>query len=258
MDLKLKDKHFIVTGATSGLGKGVATALLREGAGVIAVGRDEKKLSALHSAFPERVIPCKADVFVPGSIEIIGKAAQGIRPDGLLVNAAGPPAGSFLETNLEAWDKSYRELLRWKIEFVKTFLPSMLEVKYGRILFIESSSVKQPLENLVLSNSLRLAVVGFVKTLSQEIASSGVTLNILAPGFHDTPAVERLFVKRASSENISLEEARKRFESEIKMGRFGNRDDFGSLAAWLLSPFSGYITGQTISVDGGFIKGTMG
>lgn len=258
MDLELKDKHFIVTGATSGLGNGVATALLREGARVIAVGRDEKRLIALHAVYPEQVIPCKADVFEPEAIEIIRKATSSIRLAGMLVNAGGPPAGSFLETDMEAWDRSYRTLLRWKIEFVKTFLPSMLEAKYGRILFIESSSVKQPLENLVLSNSLRLAVVGFVKTLSQEIASSAVTLNILAPGFHDTPAVERLFVKRASNEKISLEEARRRYESEIKMGRFGNKDDFGSLGAWLLSPLSGYITGQTISVDGGFIKGTMG
>jgi len=100
--------------------------------------------------------------------------------------------------------------------------------------------------------------VGFVKTLSNEIANEGITLNIMAPGFHDTPAAQRLFVKRADVENITVEEAKKKYEKEIKVGRTGDTLDFGMLAAWILSPHSGYITGQTISVDGGVIKATMG
>lgn len=119
-------------------------------------------------------------------------------------------------------------------------------------------SVKQPVENLVLSNSLRLSVVGFVKTLSQEIADRGITLNILAPGYHDTQAMQRLFVKKSQVQNISVEEAGKQFEDEIKMGKMGNPDEFASLAIWLLSPHSRYITGQTISVDGGLIKSVFG
>ncbi len=177
---------------------------------------------------------------------------------GMLINAGGPPAKSFLETNVDDWDEAYNNILKWKVLITKTFLPKFIKQNYGRIVYIESSSVKQPIENLVLSNSLRLAVVGFVKTLSQEIAGKGVTLNILAPGFHNTPAAERLFVKRSEIENISIEEAKLKYESEIKVGRMGKADEFGSLAAWLLSPVSGYITGQTVSVDGGFIKCTMG
>ncbi len=144
------------------------------------------------------------------------------------------------------------------MEFTKTFLPVFEKQKYGRFVFIESSSVKQPVKDLVLSNSLRLAVVGFVKTLSQEVAHKGITLNILGPGFHNTPAAERLFVKRAQVDNISVEEAKAKYESEILVGRMGDVNDFGTLAAWLLSPVSAYITGQTISVDGGMIKGVMG
>jgi len=101
-------------------------------------------------------------------------------------------------------------------------------------------------------------VLGFVKTLSQEVAGTGITLNILAPGFHDTPAAQRLFVKRAEVEGLSVDEARRSYESEIPVNRMGDTREFGMLGAWLLSPHSGYITGQTITVDGGSVKGMFG
>lgn len=258
MDLKIKDELFIVAGAGSGLGRGVAQALLREGARIIAIGRDPSKLDNLAMEHPEQVEIYVADVFMSDGLDDLYSRVGDRKLSGMLVNAGGPPAKSFIETELADWDEAYNSLLRWKIKLIKMFLPRLISQEYGRIVLIESSAVKQPVENLVLSNSIRLAVVGFVKTLSQEVAGKGVTLNILAPGFHDTPAVERLFVKRSENEGITVEEARRRFEAEILMGRMGNPGDFGSLAAWLLSPLSGYITGQTISVDGGFIKGTMG
>ena len=118
--------------------------------------------------------------------------------------------------------------------------------------------MKQPIENLVLSNSLRLAVVGFVKTMSQEIASDGITANILAPGYHDTPAMQRLFEKKSLLLGITPEDSKTIFEKDITTGKLGNPEHLASLALWLLSPHAAYITGQTISVDGGFVKGTMG
>ncbi|NJK85940.1 MAG: SDR family NAD(P)-dependent oxidoreductase [Bacteroidales bacterium] len=136
--------------------------------------------------------------------------------DGILVNAGGPPAKSFHETTLEDWDEAYKKLLRWKVELVKSFLPGMMAQQYGRFLFIESAAIKQPLENLVLSTSLRLSVAGFVKTLSQEIPLSGITFNILAPGYHYTPAVERLVRKKSENENISFEEARMKMEMQCQ------------------------------------------
>ena len=129
---------------------------------------------------------------------------------------------------------------------------------YGRIVYIESSSVKQPLENLVLSNSLRLAVVGFAKTLSQEIAQTGITLNVMAPGSHDTPAIERIFAKKAAQTGLSPAETRQQGIQQIPVGALGQPEDFASLAAWLLSPSSRYITGQTITVDGGMVKSIFG
>lgn len=258
MDLGIKDKLFVVTGASAGLGKGVAEVLLYENASIIAVARDQSKLEELAMAFPGRVELLAGDVTQSDTIEKIVNRLKGRYLSGVLVNAGGPPAKSFIETSLADWDAAYQNLLRWKVELIKALLPVFRQQKYGRIVYVESYSVKQPVPNLVLSNSLRLAVVGFVKTLSQEVAGDGVTLNVLAPGFHDTAAAKRLFVKRSEVENISVEMAKQRYESEIIVGRLGDPTEFGMLAAWLLSPHSGYITGQTISADGGAIKGTMG
>lgn len=245
-------------GASSGLGKGVATNLLNDGAKVIAIGRDPAKLKALSIAFPGQVEPVSGNSFDPGFIEKIPGFIGDRYLSGLLVNAGGPPAGSFLETPLENWDQAYHHILRWKVQLTQTILPIFRKQRYGRILYIESVSVKQPVERLVLSNSLRMAVVGFVKTLSQEIAAEGITLNVLAPGFHDTPAAARLYKKRSEIEGISMEEAKQQYEHEIAVGRMGDTLEFGMLGAWLLSPHSGYITGQTFSVDGGSVKGMMG
>jgi len=258
MNLKIDGKLFLVSGATSGLGKGVAIALLKEGANIIAVARDERKLNDFVKGYPGQIEGFQGDITSAETIENVRISIGDRYLSGMLINAGGPPAKSFLETHIDDWDEAYKNILKWKVGITKAFLPKFLKQEYGRIVYIESSSVKQPIENLVLSNSLRLAVVGFAKTLSQEIADKGVTINIMAPGFHNTPAAERLFVKRSQIENISIEEAKSNFESEIKVGRMGDADEFGSLAAWFLSPLSGYITGQTISMDGGAIKGTMG
>lgn len=258
MDLQIKDKLFIVTGATSGLGNGVACALLAEGAKVIAVARNAEKLKNFTEEFSKLIEPLQGDITKSETIKKLKELVGDRYLNGLLINAGGPPAKSFLETDLSDWDEAYQNILKWKVEITKAFLPKFRSQKFGRIVYIESSSVKQPVENLVLSNSLRLAVVGFVKTLSNEIANEGITLSVMAPGFHDTPAAQRLFVKRSEVENISVEAAKKKYEAEIKVGRTGDTLEFGMMAAWLLSPHSGYVTGQTISVDGGVIKGTMG
>jgi 3-oxoacyl-[acyl-carrier protein] reductase len=125
------------------------------------------------------------------------------------------------------------------------------------MLFIESASVKQPLENLVLSNSLRVAVVGMMKTLSQEIAHSGVTLNVLGPGSHDTPAIERVYRKKSEQTGQDVAAVRQSAIAQIPVGFLGNAADFASLAVWLLSPHSRYLTGQTITADGGSVKGML-
>lgn len=257
MDLKIKDKLFIVTGATSGLGKSIALSLINEGANVIINARTEEKLLQIKNDFPDNVEIVCGDVTTDAIIsKIVLKIGQR-KLDGLVVNAGGPPPKSFVNTNMMDWDNAYNSLLRWKVKVAKELMPVFEKNEYGRIVFIESASVKQPINNLILSTSLRLAVVGFVKTLSTEIADKGITLNILAPGYHATPRMEQLFENKALLLGISPKEAQEDFEQEISVGRLGNPNDLASLATWLLSPNSGYVTGQTISIDGGLIKGTF-
>lgn len=258
MNLEINQSTFVVTGSTSGLGRAVAIKLLEEGAHLIINARGEDKLLELSGEYPGRVEILAGDITTDACISDLSRKLYGRKLHGMVINAAGPPVKSFQETEMEDWDQAYEKILRWKIKITKELLGIFTAQNYGRLLFIESASVKQPVENLILSNAMRLAVVGFIKTLSQEIAHLGITANILAPGYHATPAMERLLTHKALLLGISPDEAKVHFEKEIKTGHLGNPGDFGSLAAWLLSPHAGYITGQTIAVDGGLIKGTMG
>jgi len=257
MDLQLKEKLFLVGGATSGLGRAISELLINEGAKVIAIARTEANLLELQNSNEGLEI-------VVGDIteeEVLKKVLIkiGDRPlTGAIINSGGPPALAALDTKLSDWDSAYNTVLRWKIAMTQALLPNMMKQNYGRLLYIESVSVKQAVENLVLSNSMRLAVVGYVKTLSQEIGNSGVTMNILAPGYHATQRMEDLFKKNSTLKGISENEIRQRFANQTAIGKIGNPKDFASLALWILSPYSAYISGQTISVDGGLVKGTMG
>jgi len=257
MNLQLKDTLFVVTGSTSGFGKAIAEQLIHEGAHVIINARGEEKLEALHQKFPLQTTILAGDITSDAVISDLIRMIHGKKLDGIVVNAGGPPAKSFINTEITDWDNAYEKLLRWKVKLTQELLEKFQEQGYGRLLFIESVAVKQPVENLILSNSLRMAVVGFVKTLSQEVAHQGITCNILAPGYHATPAMERLFANKSLLLGISHQDAKKEFERETKVGHLGNPEDFGSLAVWLLSPHSRFITGQTISVDGGLVKGSM-
>jgi 3-oxoacyl-[acyl-carrier protein] reductase len=258
MDLNIKDQLFVVCGATSGFGATVLKYLVQDGAKVIAIARSNEKLLDLEKKYPSSIERLNTDITAPESIKLLLEKINKRKISGVFVNAGGPPAMKTLETKIEDWDNAYHQLLRWKVALTQALVPLMLKESYGRMVFLESSSVKQPIDNLVLSTSLRLSVVGFVKTLSQEIADSGVTLNIVGPGYHETPAINRLLDKKAEQENITTQEAKDKIAAGIRMKKMGNPDDLGQLAAWLLSPASGYITGQTISVDGGQILGVHG
>lgn len=257
MNLEIKNKLFIVSGATSGFGKAIAEALLKEGALIIAVARGEEKLKTLAAAAPTQVEIVIGDIFETEIIVRLLNVVGNRQLHGMVINAGGPPAKTVLETTLEDWDMAYKNILRWKVAITQAFVPKMMQQQYGRIVYIESSSVKQPLENLVLSNSLRVAVVGMVKTLSQEIAKSGVTLNILGPGSHNTPAIDRIYKKRSEQTGLPFDEVKQKAIQQIPVGALGEADDFAGLALWLLSPMSKYVTGQTITVDGGMVKSML-
>ncbi len=258
MDLKINDQRFIVCGASSGFGRAIAEQLLNEGAHVIAAARREDKLQELSDEFGDSVTPIAGNLLNDDSHNDI-EAAIGNEPiHGLVLNAGGPAALTPLETAMFNWDKAYKKVMRWKIELTLRLVSYFTKNDYGRILFIESQSVKQPIPSLVLSNSFRAAVVGFAKSLSQEIAKEGVTVNVLAPGSHDTPAIKRVIQKKEENSDYSFEEIKQQMEQSIPVGRFGKGEEMASLAAWILSPHAGYVTGQTISHDGGSVQGIFG
>ena len=258
MNLQIENQLFVVGGATSGFGQAIAEALVAEGAQVIAVARTESKLTAFQQKYPGQVETVVGDISLSATLDAI-MTAIGERPvAGAAINSGGPPAMSALDASLEDWDEAYRTVFRWKVELTQKLVQRMIPQGYGRIVYVESVSIKQPVENLVLSNSIRLAVTGYVKTLSQEIGKHGITLNILGPGYHATQRIENLLKKNSELKGISVDELRASFIKNLAVNDMGQADDFASLAVWLLSPSSRFVTGQVVSVDGGFILGTMG
>ncbi|MEM1119710.1 MAG: SDR family oxidoreductase [Bacteroidota bacterium] len=255
MNLGLDNQLFIVGGATSGFGGAIAERLVLEGANVITVARTAEKLANFAQKYREQVETVTGDITQSATVEAILQKVGNRHLAGALINAGGPPANPAMDSTLEEWDAAYRSVLRWKVDLTKRLMPKFIEQKYGRLVFIESVSVKQPIPNLVLSNSMRMAVVGFVKTLSEEVVQHGVTMNILGPGYHDTSAVDRIFNKKAEQTGKSPSEIKTAFINNLKIGQMGNPADFAELAAWLLSSGSRYVTGQTIIVDGGFMSG---
>lgn len=256
MDLKIKQQRFIICGASSGFGEAIARLLLSEGARVILVAR---RGELLREKFSDQNAEILEGSLTDGST--IDALVQMVEKDdfhGILFNAGGPPPGTPFQTSMEDWDKAWPLVMRWKIDLALRLAPLLVDKGYGRMLFIESQSVKQPISALVLSNAFRAAVVGFAKSLSQEIASTGVTVNVLAPGSHDTPAIERIIKNNSSKQDISYEDAKRGLEKNIPVGRLGKAEELASLAAWLLSPHSGYVTGQTFSHEGGAISGIFG
>jgi len=254
MDLQLKNQYFLVGGAASGFGKAVAEALAHEGAHVLAVSRTAEKLNHLQNTNSGNIDILAADLTKDSTHDLILDYFKEKTLSGVFINAGGPPAGGFFDTGMDAWDEAWKNVVRWKIALTQKILPLLQTNQYGRLLYLESVSVKQPVPNLILSNAMRSAVVGMVKTLAQEVARNGITLNILAPGYHSTAAMERLFAKKSEAEGISIEQAKTAFEKEIPVGGMGKPEELASLALWLLSPLSRYVTGQIVDHAGGLVK----
>jgi len=258
VDLHLKGRFFLVTGASSGLGKAITGQLVQEGAEVLAIARNQDKLDELVAEYGSYVQTMAADVTDRKFLSLLGLKLDARIPDGVLVNAGGPPAGGFFDTDLNLWDEAYQNVLLWKVSLLKYLIPLFKSRGSGRVVMIESISVKQPVQDLILSNAFRPAVVGMAKTLASEVAKDGITINILAPGYHDTSAMQRLYQKKSLKTGHSVEHVKKLFIQETETGHLGVAADFAQMAAWLLSPASAFVTGQVISVAGNQIKGLWG
>jgi 3-oxoacyl-[acyl-carrier protein] reductase len=263
MDLGLRGKIALVTAASRGLGRAIAEALGAEGASLVICARGADALDEAGAAIAQRtgvdVDMIAADV---ATAEGIARAWQHARDrfgrvDVLVTNAGGPPSGPFESHEWDVWQQAVELTLRSAVELTRLVLPGMKERRWGRILNVTSIAVKQPVDGLMLSNSLRAAVTGFARTLANEVARYGVTVNNLLPGYTRTERVEQLNAATAAREGMTVEDVSRRIEAQIPMRRLGEPHEFAALAAFLASEQAAYITGQSIAVDGGWIRSLL-
>ncbi|WP_035559047.1 SDR family oxidoreductase [Hymenobacter sp. IS2118] len=260
MDLGLKGKVALVAAASKGLGRAVAEELAAEGASLVLCARGDEALqetcAAIAAATGVSVLGVAADVSNPADVARVVQAALDRfgRVDVLVTNAGGPPAGTFDTLSREMWEAATHLLLTSVVELTRAVLPGMKERGWGRILNVTSIAAKQPVENLLLSNSLRAAVTGMARTLANEVAPFGITVNNILPGYTRTERVENLADALAARDGITAAAATARWEAEIPMRRLGEPREFAALAAFLCSERASYITGTSIAVDGGWIR----
>lgn len=263
MDLHLQNKVALVAGASKGLGYATAHALAREGASVSISSRDEASIRAAGERIERetgaRVLTFAVDVRSADAIERWVKETEstlgGI--DALMTNSGGPPAGLALSFDDAAWQDAAELLLFSALRMVRAAVPSMQRRGGGAIIMSTSSSVKEPIQNLGLSTVLRASVSALAKTLAIELAGSAIRVNQIIPGRIDTDRVRHLDEVNAKKWNVSVADAKKKSMASIPMGRYGEGDEFGRVAAFLLSDAAAYMTGATVQVDGGAIHSVL-
>jgi len=261
MDLELHGKVALVTAASKGLGRATATQLAREGARVMISSRGEEQLRAtaeqIRQATGAEVEHCAADVSKADDLARLLDETQsrlgGV--DVLVNNAGGPPAGGFDALDDEAWQAAFELNVLSGVRLIRGVVPHMREQGSGRIVTIASSSIKQPIENLLLSNTYRVALVGLSKSLATEFAPYGILINTLGPGRIATDRVAGLDAGRAAASGTSVEQVRAQTEKTIPLGRYGTAEEFGKVATFLVSWANTYLTGQAFLVDGGMVRG---
>lgn len=262
MDLGLKGRVAVVAAGSRGLGRAVAEELAAEGASIVICARGQAALDEAcraieaHGGLARGIV---ADVSRPGEPErVVAVATESFgQVDIVVTNSGGPRAGRFDVLSADDWDSATRTLLTSAVGFARASVPGMRERKWGRILNITSIAAKQPVDGLMLSNSLRTAVIAFARTLANEVAADGVTVNNLLPGYTRTERVVDLSEQMAKANDTTPADFIGRWEAEIPMRRIGEPREFAALAAFLASERASYITGQSIAVDGGWIRSVL-
>ena len=263
MDLRLKDKRALVTGSSRGLGYATALALAKEGCKVAVNGRDEAKIKAVAEKLSKetgtQVIGLAGDVSLPDVpqklVEQTAEAFGGI--DILVTNAGGPTPGSVDSLDEAAWQKGIDLCLMAHVRLIKSALPHLRKSDSASILTVTSLSVKQPIANLLISNSVRSATIGLTKSLALELGKENIRVNSILPGWTETERVTELMTARATANSSTVEEEAKRQAAESPLGRMAQPEEFANAAVFLVSPAASYITGVMLSVDGGMYKGTL-
>jgi 3-oxoacyl-[acyl-carrier protein] reductase len=263
MDLGLKDKTVLVAAASQGLGAAVALEFAREGAAVVICSRNRDRIVGRAAAIGDetgaRVLPIVADVTDARDVtRLVNEAVVfGGGLDVLIVNAGGPKPGKFMELSPEDFEAACQLTLMSAVRLCYAAVPHMLARGSGSIVTMTSLSVKQPLENLVLSNSLRLGVIGLTKTLANELGPSGIRVNSVLPGWTRTSRVEELLAQRAQSAGTSIAEQAERIAGTFPLGRMAEPGEVAKATVFLASPAASYIHGVALQVDGGAIKSAV-
>lgn len=262
MDFGIVGRTALVAASSKGLGRAVAEELAAEGARVILCARGAEALEATRAALADsgaEVTAVAADLTDPLQVErVIEVGVQAFGPiDILITNTGGPPPGPFESHTPEAWSEAVRQNLDSVLNLTRSVLPAMKERRWGRIITITSVAVKQPVDGLILSNSIRAAVTGFAKTLANEVAPFGITVNNVMPGYTRTERLDQLAADIAERSGGSVEDAFSAWEGQIPLGRVGDPREFAALVAFLASERASYITGTSIAVDGGAIKALL-
>jgi len=254
MDLGLTGRSALVTGASRGLGYAIAHALAAEGASVTAVARSAERLAQLAgtTAVPGRIQTRTCDL---ADAAAIARLADDLAAtDILVINTGGPAPSTAADTTDETWTAQFEAMFLSAIRLTRLALPGMRARAFGRIIAVVSSGVIQPIPNLGVSNAIRLALVGWAKTLATEVAAAGITVNCLAPGRIATDRVAQIDQARARREGLAVEEVERQSRATIPAGRYGEPDDLAAMAAFLASGRSAYVTGSVVRVDGGMIR----
>lgn len=265
MDLGLRDKIALVTAGSAGLGLAAATELAREGAKVMINGRHQDRLDAavaqIRAEVGEGVVVEAAvgDVAVPADIERMVQATVdafgGL--DILITNAGGPPKGTFVTTDLDAWQTGVDLTLMSVVRLVHAALPHLRQSDAASILTVTSISVKEPIDNLLLSNVIRPAVVGLTKSLSKELGGEGIRVNSILPGWTKTERIDYILNFLAEEKGTTPEIEEAKIVANVPSGRMGRPDEFGRVATFLVSPAASYVSGMMMLVDGGAYVGLM-
>lgn len=262
MDLGIRGRTAFVAASSKGLGRAIAEALAAEGVRIACCARSEgihEVAASIAKSHGVETLGIVADVTVPADVSRAVEAAIA-RFDGvdiLVTNAGGPPPGPFESHSPEAWQKAVELNLHSVVNLVRAALPGMKSRRWGRILNVTSIAVKQPVDSLILSNSVRAAVTGFARSLANEVGAFNITVNNLLPGYTRTERLVQLAENNAKSRGTTAADAYAAWEKQIPMGRLGEPHEFAALAAFLSSEHASYITAQNIAVDGGWIRGLV-
>jgi 3-oxoacyl-[acyl-carrier protein] reductase len=263
MDLGLKGRVAMIAASSKGLGRAVALELAKEGARIAMCSRNRYQLHAaaesIRTETGAEVYYAQCDVTRPEEVRsFVENTANRFGNIHILVtNAGGPPSGHFAGLRPEDWSAAFELNLMSVIRFCAEVIPHMQRNKWGRIINVASISVKQPVDGLMLSNSMRAAVIGFAKTLSNEMAQYNILVNNVCPGYMRTERVEELSTVMAEKKGVGKEKIVGAWEESIPLGRLGHPEEFAALVAFLASERAAYITGTTISVDGGIVKSPL-